>query len=243
MPQHPVHVPAELRPALDQARQAYASWLECRDVDDYFTSDEVDEFAARFTAAIDQFVTGCLDGDTDPLSVRQALLSTFPAAISSGLLDLSAYEAFDSLPPAQVARGTREVAAPVSGATQPRSQEIGTFHSVHPLSVVMELVGLGVKGQLSDGTVEVSQAGILASIFISELTADHLVVTAGNVLDTYFNFIVELSAEGTGTKGHAYLDRPFSKIKRWMGNATALMCELQSLLIEASVQFDRWDLR
>jgi hypothetical protein len=120
---------------------------------------------------------------------------------------------------------------------------VGAFHSVHPVGIVMELVVLGVKSQLSSGSTQVSEAGILASIFVSELAESRLVVTAGNVLDTYFNFIVELAVEGSGTKGHASLDRPFSEIKRWMGSAQTLAYELKALLNEASVSFDRWDVR
>jgi hypothetical protein len=105
----------------------------------------------------------------------------------------------------------------------------------------MELVCRGVQDQLSDGTFAVQDADVLASIYISELSPDKLVVTAGNTLDTYFAYTVELSSDAGGTSGRAYLTPPFREITRWMGNAMKMHYGVQSILTEASATFDHWN--
>lgn len=122
-----------------------------------------------------------------------------------------------------------EAAKPAARALTP---EVGTFHSVHPMSTVMELVCLGMKDQLSTGEFVVAEAGVIASIYVSELTNDRIVVTAGNTLDKYFSFTVELTSGDDGTTGHAYLDRPFNEINRWMGNAMEIAFGIQRVLTE-----------
>jgi hypothetical protein len=84
--------------------------------------------------------------------------------------------------------------------------------------------------------------GVLASIYVSELTENRLVVTAGNVLDTYFSFAVELTSADNGTHGRAYYDRPLKEIKRWSKNAMEQAAAVQSILTNASATIERWEL-
>jgi len=92
-----VQVPEEMRPVLSEAREAYASWLEYRDADDYdfFDGDKTDESAARFAASIDRLIEGSLSSGVDRTELRQALVSAFPIAVDCGLLDVDALDQSD----------------------------------------------------------------------------------------------------------------------------------------------------
>jgi hypothetical protein len=120
---------------------------------------------------------------------------------------------------------------------------IGSFRSVHPVETVMEIMRVGVRGELSSPGADVGTPGVLASVYLSELTDCRLVVTAGNVLEDYFSFVVELEADGMGTRGRAYYDRPMGEIKRWYKNAMGLASGVKSVLVSASAAIADWDLR
>ena len=119
---------------------------------------------------------------------------------------------------------------------------VGTFHSVHRIATVMEIVRIGVGGQLSSPDEGVGQGGVLASIYLSELSDRRLVVTAGNVLESYFSFAVDLTEDDTGTQGRAYYDRPMDEMTRWTGNAMKLASGVQAVLIDASATINEWDI-
>ena len=120
--------------------------------------------------------------------------------------------------------------------------EVGTFHSVHPMATVMEVVCAGIRGELSSGEVVQGEPGVMASIYVGQLTEDRVVVTAGNVLEAYFSFVVELAAADDGTRGRAYYDRPMKKITRWYKNAMELASAVQRTLDLASTKIDAWDI-
>ncbi|WP_334506490.1 hypothetical protein [Micromonospora sp. CPCC 205558] len=118
--------------------------------------------------------------------------------------------------------------------------EVGTFASPHSLSDTLAVVYEGVASQLSVAEREVQSPGIAASIFLSRLDATGLTVTAGNKIETYFQFRVDLQGQGSGCTGHAFFDRPMPDISRWMGNAIKLSFGLRSALTECSVQIENW---
>jgi hypothetical protein len=119
---------------------------------------------------------------------------------------------------------------------------VGSFHSVHPIETVMEIMRVGVREELSSPGEDVGTPGVLASVYLSELAGRRLVVTAGNVLENYFSFVVELAPDGTGTRGRAYYDRPMSEVKRWYENAVGLASGVQGVLTSASATINDWDL-
>jgi hypothetical protein len=119
---------------------------------------------------------------------------------------------------------------------------MGTFHSVHPIDTVMEIVRIGVRDQLSSPDEGVGKGGVLASIYLSELSDRRLVVTAGNVLESYFSFAVDLTEDDAGTRGRAYYDRPMKEITTWFKNAMGLASGVQAVLISASATIYEWDL-
>ncbi|MGW4464027.1 hypothetical protein [Micromonospora sp. NPDC004704] len=118
--------------------------------------------------------------------------------------------------------------------------EIGTFTSPHSLADTLVVVYGGVASQLSVAEREIQAPGLAASIYLSRLDTTGLTVTAGNKIETYFQFRVDLEAQGNGCKGHATFDRPMSDINRWMGNAIKLTFGLRSALTECSVQVENW---
>lgn len=257
MPDHKVHVPEELRPALAAAKKAYAGWLESRDADEFFADETVNECEAEFSAAIDELVAGSLSAGVELLPLQKALTAAFPEAVGCGLIDLSALaswapdarEAVEPLDggtsePAPSPADTREATGPLDAGPEIPALApgtVGSFHSVHPREIVMEIVRLGVRDQLSSKDADVSSAGVLASIYINELSDYRLVVTAGNVLETYFSFAVDLTDGDGGTRGLAYYDRPMSDIKRWYKNAIGLASGVQSILVDASATIIGWN--
>ncbi|MEH0934519.1 hypothetical protein [Micromonospora psammae] len=118
--------------------------------------------------------------------------------------------------------------------------EIGTFTSPHSLADTLAVAYAGIASQLSVAEREVQAPGIAASIYLSRLDATGLTVTAGNKIETYFQFRVDLQTHGNGCKGHASYDRPMSEINRWMGNAIKLSFGLRSAVTECSMQVEDW---
>ena len=236
MPGTEVHVPVEVRPRLEEARSAYDAWLDSRGNSDFFHEDDEYQCATRLVATVDALVADSSLAGVEQAPFRQALLSTFAVAFDDGILDVDAYSAQGSVPPApvRVADSTPDVPAPAPGT-------VGTFHSVHPIETVMEVMLLGVRGQLSSPDEGVAQPGVLASIYVSEMTDRRLVVTAGNVLESYFSFVIELTADDTGTHGRAYFDRSISGV-RWFKNAIDLAAGVQSVLVSASATIAEWDI-
>ena len=119
--------------------------------------------------------------------------------------------------------------------------EVGSFHSAHPMNTVMMLVCQGVREQLSSGDIVAPRPGVLESIYIRELSPSRLVVEAGNELQTYFSFTVELTADTGGTSGRAYCSPPFSKIPRWPFNVQKLAAGVETVMTSASATVNRWD--
>jgi hypothetical protein len=118
--------------------------------------------------------------------------------------------------------------------------EVGRFASPHSPQDTLSIVYAGIAGQLSVQKPEVSAAGPSATIFLSRLDAGGITVTAGNTVETYFEFRVDLTPTAGGCTGHAYFDRRDSKIRRWMGNAIRINAGVQMALEGASVRIDRW---
>ncbi|MFI6761750.1 hypothetical protein ACIBF5_21680 [Micromonospora sp. NPDC050417] len=118
--------------------------------------------------------------------------------------------------------------------------EIGTFTSPHSLTDTLVVAYEGIASELSVAERKIQAPGIAASIYLSRLDATGLTVTAGNKIETYFQFRVDLRANGNGCKGHVAYDRPRSEINRWMGNAIKLSFGLRSALTECSVQVEDW---
>jgi hypothetical protein len=112
--------------------------------------------------------------------------------------------------------------------------EVGTFSTIHPMPTIMEIIRTAVQEKLSSGDAVPTEPGVLASIYVSRLTDDLIVVTAGNTVDTYFSFSVELSEDDSGTRGRAYWDRPMTEIKTWTGNAIDIKGSVSSVLGQAS---------
>ena len=124
-----------------------------------------------------------------------------------------------------------------SGPTGSKSPELGTFTSPHTLSETMALVWAGVADELSDPSQkEPQQPGLTEGIFITTVTPNKMIVTAGNKIDTYFTVCIELNPVGSKIAGHVYLDRPKNKITRWMGNAMKISFGIQATLRSASVE-------
>lgn len=116
--------------------------------------------------------------------------------------------------------------------------EVGTFSTLHPMRTMMEIICAAVQAQVSSGEVVPTEPGVLASIYVSSLTDDLIVVTAGNTVETYFTFSVQLSEDDSGTRGHAYWDRPLTEIKTWPGNAIDIKGSVKSVLGQASATLD-----
>ena len=124
-----------------------------------------------------------------------------------------------------------------SGSAGVKSPELGTFASPHTLEETMALVRHGVSEQLSDPSQEdPAPLGIIEGIFITEMTPDKMVVTAGNKLNTFFSVCIELNSGGGKVVGHVYLDRPKRKVSKWIGNAMKINYGIQSALRSASVE-------
>ncbi|MFC4033883.1 hypothetical protein ACFO3J_20710 [Streptomyces polygonati] len=120
------------------------------------------------------------------------------------------------------------------------SGEVGRFVSPHSAQDTLKVVHKGLAGQLSTPEFAVSASGPMAAIFISRLGDDGITVTAGNTVETYFEFRVDLTATANGCEGHAYFDRPDRQITRWMGNTIGINVGVLMALEAASVTIGAW---
>lgn len=127
-----------------------------------------------------------------------------------------------------------------SGRSGTEVGEVGRFVSPHPPHDTLQVVCAGLADQLSVQDIKVSAAPPMAAIFISRLDAGGITVTAGNSVETYFEFHVDLTVTANGCTGHAYFDRPEKRIRRWMGNAIRMNAGLRMALEAASVRIDGW---
>ena len=124
---------------------------------------------------------------------------------------------------------------------QGNKSDVGGFRSAYPMAIVMDVVCAGIRGELSSGEAVQSEPGVLASIYVSELKEDRVVVTAGNVIEAYWSFVVELTAVADGTRGHAYYDRPLVGDTMWYKNAWELAIGVERLLKSASASVKSWN--
>jgi hypothetical protein len=120
------------------------------------------------------------------------------------------------------------------------SGEVGNFISPHSPHDTLQVVYNGLAGQLSSAEFTVSASGPMATIFISRLGDDGITVTAGNTVETYFEFRVDLTATADGCAGHAYFDRPSRNIRRWIGNTIGINAGVLMALEAASVRIGSW---
>lgn len=118
--------------------------------------------------------------------------------------------------------------------------EVGRFTSPHSLQDTLEVVYSGLAGQLTVPEFKVSAARPMEAIFVSRLEADSITVTAGNSIDTYFEFRIDLTPAPRGCEGRAYFDRPERQIRKWVGNTIGLNNGVLMALEAASVRIDNW---
>ena len=119
--------------------------------------------------------------------------------------------------------------------------DIGRFSAPHDLDTVLEVVYSGIQDQLTHPRPEVSTPAVTGSVYLTRYGRDGLTVAAGNTIDTYFNFLVDLTPAAGTVEGHVYFDRPARKIQRWMGNAMNLHFGLARALSSASIPTTRWN--
>ncbi|WP_327698510.1 hypothetical protein [Streptomyces sp. NBC_00459] len=119
---------------------------------------------------------------------------------------------------------------------------VGSFLSPHSPDDTARIVHAGLAGQLSNESAEVTGPGLLESIYLSRFDSSGITVVAGNSVDTYFSFAVDLTATSAGTEGRAHLDRPARSVKRWMGNTIKISSGVQIALEGAGVQIVSWDI-
>ena len=120
------------------------------------------------------------------------------------------------------------------------SGEVGDFRSPHSPEDTLKVVYHGLAGQLSSAEFAVSAAGPMPAIFITRLGPDGITVTAGNSVETYFEFRVDLTTTADGCEGHAYFDRPDRQIRRWIGNTIGINAGVLMALEAASVRIGIW---
>ncbi|MCQ0021535.1 hypothetical protein M4914_00100 [Streptomyces somaliensis DSM 40738] len=120
------------------------------------------------------------------------------------------------------------------------TKRVGTFDSPHSVEDTLQVLFKGVAEQLSDPSPTVSAPGVEASVYLSRFDADGLSVTAGNRIDTYFTFHVDLTPTAGGCTGEAYFDRRMGAITRWMGNAIGLTGGLSLVFQRCSVRTRGW---
>ncbi|GHI83551.1 hypothetical protein [Streptomyces xanthophaeus] len=120
------------------------------------------------------------------------------------------------------------------------TKRIGSFESPHSVEDTLKIVFSGVSEQLSDPVFEVSEPGLAAAVYLSRLDRSGITVTAGNKIDTYFRFLVDLTPTTSGCTGEVYLDRRMGAIRRWMGNAIGLAGGLQISFAQCSVRTRSW---
>lgn len=119
--------------------------------------------------------------------------------------------------------------------------EVGSFLSPHSPDDTARIVYAGLANQLSNASAEVTGPDLLESIYLSRFDSSGITVVAGNSVDTYFSFAVDLTATSRGTEGRAFFDRPARSVKRWMGNTIKISSGVQMALEGASVQIVSWD--
>ncbi|HEX5493680.1 MAG TPA: hypothetical protein VFX70_03775 [Mycobacteriales bacterium] len=117
---------------------------------------------------------------------------------------------------------------------------VGTFTSPHSVADTLRAASVAVAPELSSRKVEVSGPLMAASIYLSRLDETGLTVTAGNRIETYFQFVVDLEPSGDGCTGRVSFDRPRSQISRWRGNSMDLAANLSLRLHEYSVRTGEW---
>ncbi|MEU9374320.1 hypothetical protein AB0D94_11185 [Streptomyces sp. NPDC048255] len=120
------------------------------------------------------------------------------------------------------------------------TKRIGSFDSPHSVEDTLKIVFSGVTEQLSDPVFEVTEPGLAAAVYLSRLDRSGLTVTAGNKIDTYFRFLVDLTPTNSGCTGEVYLDRRMGAIRRWMGNAIGLAGGLRHSFAQCSVRTRGW---
>jgi hypothetical protein len=126
-------------------------------------------------------------------------------------------------------------------STQARNTgEVGRFTSPHSLQDTLEVAYKGLAGQLTVPEFKASTAQPTGAIFVSRLEADSITVTAGNSVETYFEFRIDLTPAPHGCEGRAYFDRPEKQIRRWVGNTIGLNYGVLMALEAASVRIDSW---
>lgn len=81
-----------------------------------------------------------------------------------------------------------------------------------------------------------------AAIYLSRFDSSGLTVAAGNKIDTYFTFHVDLTPTSSGCTGEAYFDRRMGAITRWMGNAMGLTAGLSLVFQRCSVRTRGWSI-
>ncbi|MGF1425592.1 hypothetical protein [Kitasatospora sp. LaBMicrA B282] len=120
--------------------------------------------------------------------------------------------------------------------------EVGRFESPHSPQDTLQVVYAGLASQLSTEEFRATAPGPMATIFISRLSPGGITVTAGNSVETYFAFHVDLTPTANGCAGHAYYDRPEQQIRRWTGNAIKINGGVLMALERASVRTTGWHL-
>lgn len=129
----------------------------------------------------------------------------------------------------------------VAAEEQGNPGEVGTFRSPHSPEDTVRIVHAGLVDQLSHPSMEVTGPGLMESIYLGRCDSSGITVGAGNSVDTYFVFFVDLTLVSGVTEGHAYFDRPARSVRRWMGNTLGIRNGVQMALEGASVRINRWD--
>lgn len=120
------------------------------------------------------------------------------------------------------------------------TRRVGRFESPHSVEDTLKIVFSGVTEQLSDPVFQVSEPGLAAAVYLSRLDHSGLTVTAGNKIDTYFRFLVDLTPTNGGCAGEVHFDRRIGQIRRWMGNAIGLTGDLRIAFTQCSVRTRGW---
>ncbi|GGW68720.1 hypothetical protein [Streptomyces xantholiticus] len=120
------------------------------------------------------------------------------------------------------------------------TKRVGAFESPHSVADTMTILYNGVSEQLSNATPTVSEPGLAASIYLTRFDDSGLTVTAGNRIETYFRFMVDVTSNGSGCVGEAYFDRRMGAINRWMGNAMGLTGGLSLTFQQCSIRTRGW---
>ncbi|MDX3672266.1 hypothetical protein ACSCB1_03335 [Streptomyces europaeiscabiei] len=120
------------------------------------------------------------------------------------------------------------------------TKRVGSFDSPHSVEDTLEVLFNGVAEQLSTPSPTVSMPGVEAAVYLSRFDTTGVTVAAGNKIDTYFTFYVDLTPTTSGCVGEAYFDRRMGAINRWMGNAMGLTGGLSLVFQRCSVRTRGW---